>query len=301
MPEHQDWIIILLGDAWERLNLIAGKSLGRSYLSNDPISLRHVVGVLIAFFIVLVLAIRAKSALDAAKQNQESRGGLLPDRTLTARNFFELLSEAILGQLEKQMGKERARRFFPLIATYALFIFFCNVLGLIPGLLPPTDTLSTTVPLALTSFLTYNYFGMQAQGVGKYIKHFCGPLLPDISKPKTYPAILMVLLMFPLEIVSNLARVLSLSVRLMVNLFADHTMLGIFYSIFALLVPLPIMLLGVLVCVLQAFIFMLLSGVYISVATEIHDHGDDHGHDKHGHDDHKQTSHATAEAHSSHL
>jgi F-type H+-transporting ATPase subunit a len=293
MPEHQDWFSIILGEAWERLNLLAGKNLGRSWLSNDPITMRHVFGALLAFTIVMFLAWRANSGLQSNKT--ETRGGLLPDRTLTARNFFELLCEAIFGQLEKQMGKERAKKYFPLIATYALFIFFCNVLGLIPGFLPPTDTLSTTLPLALTSFLTYNFFGMQAQGVGNYIKHFCGPILPSLSKPSTWPAAFLVMLMFPLEIVSNFARILSLSVRLMVNLFADHTMLGIFYSIFALFVPLPIMLLGVLVCVLQAFIFMLLSGVYISVATEHADHGD-HGHDKHAHD-----HHGHAEAHTSNL
>lgn len=293
MPEHQDWFTVLLGEAWERLNLVAGKSLGRSWLTNDPITLRHVIGALLAFIIVMVLAWRANSGL---KSNAAStRDGLLPDRTLTARNFFELLCEAILGQLEAQMGKERARQYFPLIATYATFIFFCNFLGLLPGFLPPTDTLATTAPLALTSFLTYNYFGMKVQGVGTYIKHFCGPLLPDFSKPKTWGAIPLVMLMFPLELVSNFARILSLSVRLMVNIFADHAMLGIFYGIFALFVPLPIMLLGVLVCTLQAFIFMLLSGVYIAMVTEPHGHDDHTGHG------HEQDIAHQAEAHTSHL
>ena len=100
MPEHQDWFSILLGGAWERLNLIAGKNLGRSWLTNDPITLRHVFGALLAFTIVMFLAWRANSGLKNTAA--ESRGGLLPDRTLTARNFFELLCEAILQSHREQ-------------------------------------------------------------------------------------------------------------------------------------------------------------------------------------------------------
>jgi F-type H+-transporting ATPase subunit a len=276
MPEHQDWFSILLGGAWERLQLLAGKNLGTSWLGHEPLTLHHVAGALLVLVVTLILAIRAVIAQAQANGDPEKEGGLVPDRGLTARNFFELFCELILGQMEKQMGRERARKYFPLIASFALFILLSNVQGLIPGLIPPTDKLDTTVPLALTSFLAYHIYGVGANGLA-YFKHFLGPVLPDIRKPSTYPAILLVFLLFPIEIFSHLARVLSLSVRLMVNLFADHTMLAIFYGLFALFIPLPIMALGVLVVIIQTVVFTLLSIIYISLATEHHDHGDDHG------------------------
>jgi F-type H+-transporting ATPase subunit a len=282
MPEHQSWISIILGHAWENLThnvqvMFAFFNGGNSIMNNEPLQLQHVVGALLVLVVVFILAFRAKSQLNQA--DMEGQGKLIPDKTLTARNFFELLAETVLGQMEKQMGRERAKRYFPLVASFACFILFCNFLGLIPGFLPPTDNWNTTVPLALVAFLATHIYGLKVQGLA-YLKHFAGPLLPDIRKPATYPAILLVLLMIPLEIISHLIRILSLSIRLMVNLFADHLILGIFYGLFALLVPLPVMLLGILVCVIQTTVFTLLSIVYINLATEEHGHGD-HGHGEH--------------------
>lgn len=271
MPEHNDWFSLLLGHTWERLTMFAQGTLGKTWVNHDPISVHHVASALLVFLIILVLAIRA------AGQKNRATNPLIPDRTLTARNFFELLAEGLLSQMENQMGRERAKKYFPLIASFATFILFCNCLGLIPGFIPPTETLDTTAALGVTSFLAFNIYGLGAQGAA-YLKHFCGPVLPDLSKPKTYPALLLVALMLPIEIIGTFARALSLSVRLMVNLFADHTILGIFYGLFAFVLPVPLMVLGVLVCIVQTVVFTLLSIVYIALATEHHDHGDDHGH-----------------------
>lgn len=275
MPEHQDWFSMLLGHAWESATERLGAILGVSWLGHQPVELHHIVGALLVLVFSVFLAIRARSALRRAEL---SSSPLIPDRTLTARNFFELLCELLLGQMEKQMDKERARKYFPLVASFALFILFSNAQGLIPGLIPPTDKLNTTIPLALTAFLAYHIYGVATNGM-TYFAHFCGPILPKLTQPKTWPAILLVALLLPIEIFSHVGRVLSLSVRLMVNLFADHTMLAIFSGLFALLVPLPIMLLGVLVVVIQTLVFTLLSIIYISLATEDMHHGHgDHGH-----------------------
>src|SRR5262245_47430893 len=133
MPEHQDWFSLLLGTAWERLTLFAGKNLGDSWLFHEPVELHHVAGALLVFLVALILAIRA--VLQQRQRQQDAENSLLPDRTLTARNFFEIFCELILGQMERQMGDKdgRAKKYFPLIASFALFIFFSNCLGLIPG------------------------------------------------------------------------------------------------------------------------------------------------------------------------
>ena len=134
----------------------------------------------------------------------------MPPARFSLRNLFEMLTDAVLGIAEPVMGVENARRFLPLIGTLACFIFFSNVLALIPGFVPPTATLKTNVALALTVFTLTHVYGLAANGLG-YFKQFLG-----------HAPVYMAPFMIPIEIVSHLARPVSLSLRLLGNIFA-HT------------------------------------------------------------------------------
>jgi F-type H+-transporting ATPase subunit a len=160
------------------------------------------------------------------------------------------------------MGEKHAARFFPLIGVLFLFILFSNLIGLIPGFIPPTDTLKTNAGIALLVFFATHYYGIKANGLA-YFKHFLGPM------PVLAP------LMLPIEIVSHIARPLSLMVRLMGNMMADHKVVFAFFALVPLVVPLPFMLLGLLVCGIQALVFCTLTMVYISMAIE---HDEEHAH-----------------------
>jgi F-type H+-transporting ATPase subunit a len=148
------------------------------------------------------------------------------------------------------------------MGSLAFFILFSNLLGLVPGFLPPTDNLNTTVACALVVFFATHYYGIKTHGL-KYIKHFMGPvwwLSP---------------LFFIIEVISHLARVLSLSMRLFGNIMADHTLLSLTLltpSFLVIFLPPLAMFLGIFVSLIQAFIFTLLSMVYISLAIEEAEH-----------------------------
>ncbi len=218
---------------------------------------------LLAVAIILGLAALARLSLMRAPSGREA---LIPDGTLTAKNFFELYTEAILGMCRGSLGHQ-AEKFFPMIAAIFLYIFVSNVLGLFPGFLPPTDQLNTNIPIALVVFLVYNISGIKEQGLIGYLKHFMGPVL------------WLAPLMFVVEIISHLVRPASLSVRLYGNIFGDHMVLDIFLNqlpsqlgaILGYGIPVIFLGLGLFVCFIQAFVFSLLSVLYIGLAVS-HDH-----------------------------
>jgi F-type H+-transporting ATPase subunit a len=147
-----------------------------------------------------------------------------------------------------------------LIGSLAFFIFFSNVLALIPGFLPPTDTLKTNAGLALVVFLMTHIYGVKENGLA-YFKHFLGPVA------------LLAPLMLIIEVISHIARPISLALRLMGNMAADHKVTMVFFGLVPLLVPVPFLLLGAVVVIVQTLVFCLLTMVYISMAVE---HGDEH-------------------------
>ncbi len=172
------------------------------------------------------------------------------------QNFWE----AILGGLNdfyvENMGEEGARMLFPMLTTFALFILVSNLLGLVPGFFPPTANINITLACTLIVWVTSHILGIKYHGV-KYIKHFMGPM------PWLVP------LMFPIEVVSNFARILSLSIRLFGNIFAKEMLLAVLFMLAgAYFGPLPILMLGVLVSFVQTGVFVLLSVVYFSGAME---------------------------------
>lgn len=172
-----------------------------------------------------------------------------------AQNVFE----TIIGGLEEfvvSITGEEGRKSFPLVMTIFLFVLLGNLAGLIPGFYPPTASINTTLALALIAVSWSHVIGIQHHGV-KYIKHFLGPIP------------IMIPLFLPIEIVSHLARVLSLTFRLFGNM-AGHELVVLILLMLAgmFLVPLPVMALGVFVAFIQAFVFFLLSTMYIAGAIE---------------------------------
>ncbi len=146
-----------------------------------------------------------------------------------------------------------ARPVFALLGTYALFILCMNLLGLVPGFNPPTDQFNVTITFGVIIFVMTHYLGFKVHG-SHYIKQFMGPYLP------------LAWLMFPIELISHCVRPLSLAIRLFGNMTGDHKVVLVFTSIFAFGLPIPFMGLGVLVSVLQAFVFVLLSAIYFEGA-----------------------------------
>jgi len=157
------------------------------------------------------------------------------------------------------MGARSAKRYFSLIGASALFIFFSNAIALLPGMNPPTASLDVTFGCAIFVFLAFNYYGLKENGWG-YLAHLAGP--------KWYLAPLV----FPIEVISTCVRPITLAVRLMINMAVDHLIGAIFLGMIAILVPIPLMFLGIIVILVQTLVFCLLSSIYIGLATEHAEH-----------------------------
>jgi len=216
----------------------------------------HVV-MAIAVSVVLVLTTFVARA-QLVRVMRSPNGGIVPDSKLTFRNFFEIIAESLYNLTVTVIGEHDAPKYFPIVGTLFMFIFASNILGLIPGFLPPTDNMNTTLALGGFVFLYYNYVGFKSHGIG-YLKHFMGPVF--------WLAPLMIII----ELVGHLARPLSLALRLRGNISGDHLVLGIFQGLVPYLVPVIFYGLGVFVSFIQAFVFCLLTMVYISLSTS-HDH-----------------------------
>ncbi|NUN15464.1 MAG: F0F1 ATP synthase subunit A [Myxococcales bacterium] len=234
-------------------------ALDRTWISGEPVGrVAHIFLSLIAALLVLGLAVAA------SKRARDPEKSTIPDTKLSAFTFFELLTDAIFKMMEQMMGAEKARATFPLVASLAVFILFCNLMGLLPGFLPPTDNLNLTLAMGCCVFVATHYLGVKYNGL-TYFKHFLGPIVKWYALP-------LMILMLGIELISHLVRPVSLGLRLMGNMFGDHVVLGIFLSFNLLFVPLPLMALGLLVSIVQTLVFCLLSMVYISMAVEDMDH-----------------------------
>lgn len=172
---------------------------------------------------------------------------------------FELFVEFINDQLESNVGHD-GHKYLGIIGTFAVFIIFCNLLGLIPGLAAPTSNANVPAGCALMVFLYYQYQGMKKQGVITYLKHFMGPvwwLAP---------------LMAPIELISHIARPATLTIRLFANIMAEELVIAIFFGLLPLIVPLPFMAFAIFGGLLQTFIFCTLTMVYLGGAVSTEEH-----------------------------
>ncbi len=216
----------------------------------------HVAMTIVVCLVLVATTFIAKLQLVRAMQGPD--GGLVPDVKLTYKNFFEIIAESLFKLTESVIGHHDAPLYFPIIGSLFALIFTCNIVGLVPGLLPPTDNLNTTLALGIFVFIYYNYVGFKAHGLA-YLKQFLGPVL--------WLAPLMIII----ELASHLFRPLSLAFRLRGNIMGDHVVLGVFSTLVPYLLPVIFYGLGVFVAFIQAFVFCLMTMVYISLSTS-HDH-----------------------------
>jgi len=212
----------------------------------------HVPQYVLSAIMIAILLVAVSAFSFAGKKPADL---VIPEARLTVRNLFELILSFLVTLAEDIIG-HKAKRYVPLLATCFTFILFMNLLGLIPGFTPPTDKMNITVGLAVVVFLSTHYYGVKEHGIA-YFKHFLGPVW------------WMAPIMLPIEIVSHLARPLSLSLRLFGNITGDHLVVAIFLGLVPFVVPSIFYGLGVFVSFMQAFIFTVLSMIYISGAVAL--------------------------------
>jgi F-type H+-transporting ATPase subunit a len=200
--------------------------------------------ILVALFVIVVFAIL--------------RPRLSADKPGKLQHTFEVVYNFLNEQTEEQVG-HHGRSYLAFFGTIFFFVLFCNLIGIIPGFESPTMIPSVPAGCAVAAFLYYNIAGVQANGLFKYLAHFAGPM------PLLAP------LMIPIELVSHMARPLSLTIRLFANMYAGEQVTMVFLSLTYFLVPAVFMGLHVFVSLLQAYIFTLLTMMYVSGATA-HEH-----------------------------
>ena len=261
LPDHWSWFSLLPESASAFTHGLGWpfNQVGEKWFFGGHVDALHVFGFAFVLLVLLAFGLATKSRM----KNPED--AVLPEAKLTVPTFVELFAGGVYGAMVDMMGKKAAKFFLPLIGTCAFVIFFSNVLGLIPGFLPPTDNLNTTAAMAIVIFFATHIFGIKEQGFVNYIKHFLGPIW------------WLAPLIFVIEVISHLVRPVTLAVRLTANMFADHAVLSAFLGLTGMalasgLVTVPVYILGCVVVTVQTLVFTLLSMVYISMAIEHHDH-----------------------------
>lgn len=227
MQEHHSILYGPVNALWHRLG-------GHAEVPDHLVMSFFVVTLLLAIFIPVGLSLREEA----------------PSRFQV---FLEQLVGGLRGMIEAQVGHGAGDRYLALIGAFTLFIFTSNVMGLFFFLNPPTANVNVTFGLAGISFVLYNAIGIRKHGV-HYIKHFLGPIW------------WLTPLFFVIELISHAARWLSLGLRLFGNMTGEHMVSGVFNRLVPLLAPLPIMALGLFAAVIQTFIFIMLTTVYIAGA-----------------------------------
>ena len=282
MPEHTSFLSYLIARTALGQNM---HNFGETFIGHKPVDARGaepIVASILVALIVIFLAWRAKAVVS------DYETSVIPDEKLSLRTFFEIFIGYFYNMMQDMMGPVRAKKYFPVVGTAACFIFFSNVMGIIPGFLPPTASWNVTAGCAIVVLVAFTYYGIKAQGMG-FVTHLAGPWMGYLMLPIN-------ILIFAIEVFSTfIVRPVTLSIRLMLNIAVDHLLLSILLAIFTLFLPLPIMMLGTLVAVVQVLVFCLLASIYIALATETHDdhaHGDDDDDHAHGDDDHGQKAHA---------
>lgn len=256
MGPHSTWFSFFPGYQTLRgnLNFYFGREWTWQVFQATHFEVDHILGGILVFLLLTLFALRYAGSL-----RRSTDGGAVPPPHFCLRNLMETFGDLVFGLMEGPMGAKNTRKYLPLIGTLFLFILFSNLLSLIPGFLPPTASLKTNVGLAVLVFVMTHVFGVVANGP-KYLKQFMGPLW--WLSP----------LMIPIELVSHIARPVSLSMRLLGNITADHKVSAVFFALIPFLVPVPFLAMGVFVSVVQAVVFSLLSTIYISTAIAHEEH-----------------------------
>jgi F-type H+-transporting ATPase subunit a len=206
----------------------------------DALALELLVGAALLLFFVLV------------------RASLSVEKPGPLQQFAEIIFEFVGGQADQIIG-HGYERYQAFVSVIFLFVISCNLIGLIPGINAPTESPVVPLGIALLTFAYYNFHGVREQGVGGYLKHFAGPIWWIAP------------LLFPIEIISHCARVMSLTIRLYANMFAGGLVTLVFFSLIPIGVPVVFLGLHLMVSAIQAYVFMLLTMIYLSQAVA-HDH-----------------------------
>ena len=264
MPHGESWLSFFPGYG----RLADGlHHLGQGIINQDPIHAQHIAAILLVVLVMTALALVARGQLRRAGDD------ILPDARLSSRTIVELLMEGLLSIMQFAMSREAALRHFWLIGTLGFFILFSNLLGLIPGFLPPTENFNTTFACASMVFVYYNFYAFRKLGIG-HLAHMANPT-GDKAGWILAPLLLLI------ELISHSIRPISLSVRLLANISADHLVLAVFIGIFPFLLPVPFLGLGLFVALIQTLVFVLLSSVYLGEVEDIiahHVHAQEHAH-----------------------
>jgi F-type H+-transporting ATPase subunit a len=252
--EHPLWIVQAVNAVFGPMVAAFVRALGFEPLAPDVIPNYLVMAaIIVVFWTAIALIVRSQLSVDN------------PGR-------LQILIEDGIGAVQSMLNDYvgyKGPRYLAIIGSIFVFILTGNLMGLVPGLMAPTSSINVTLGCALTVAVYYHIQGVKEQGLVAYVKHFAlPPGAPVFLAP----------LMFIIEIISHLSRVLSLSLRLFGNIFGEELVIIILFSIIPFLVPLPMMFLGIVTASLQAFIFALLSTIYLggAVATEHehHEHGE---------------------------
>lgn len=237
--EHSLWVV----DAFNRVfGPPIAAVLGLAGIEvHDPL---HAVPDYLVMALVVALTLAVVLGLASRRLAPVPRG---------RQNVVEIVVQTFEGLAVDTIGPE-GRKYLPVIGTVGLFVFGCNMIGLVPGFMSPTSKLNVTLGCALVVFFYYHWQGVKAQGL-KYFKHFMGPI------PALAP------LMIPIEVISHFSRPVSLSMRLFGNIFAEELLIVIMASIIPFFLPLPFMAVAIFTSVIQSFVFVLLSCIYISGAV----------------------------------
>jgi F-type H+-transporting ATPase subunit a len=222
------------------LGIVGADAAHRAYRVNSALALELIIAAILLAFFILV------------------RATLSVDKPNTAQQIAEMIHEGVGGLAEQIIG-HGYERFQAFVTTVLLFILLTNCLGLFPGVITPTSRPEVPLGIAVLTFLYYNFHGFRVQGPIGYLKHFAGPL-PWLAW-----------LLFPIEVVSHLARMMSLTIRLYANMFASDLLTLVWFSLIPLAVPAIFLGLHFAVSVIQAFVFMLLTMIYLSMAVA-HEH-----------------------------
>jgi F-type H+-transporting ATPase subunit a len=253
--EHELWIVQAVNAAFGPVVRAVLRAFGRPVSATGDIIPDFLVmsALVVVVWTILCLVLRRNLSVE-----QPGRLQILLEDGL----------RAIEGMMRDYIG-EKAPRYLAIVVAMFVFTLTGNLMGLVPGLKSPTSSLNVTLGCALTVAVYYHVQGIRAQGIGRYLKHF---VMPPGAPAFIAPLMLLI------ETISHISRVLSLSLRLFGNIFGEDLVVLILFSIVPFLVPLPVMFLGIITAVLQAYIFVLLTTIYLggAVATEHdkHEHGD---------------------------
>jgi F-type H+-transporting ATPase subunit a len=229
--------------------------------------LEHAFGIpwVIQAAVLAILLLLAASVV-VRRSIAATNGGVIPDEGLSIRNIFEVILTGLAQLAESTIGPEY-RKHLPLVASIFFFILLSNLLGLIPAIGGATSDVNTCLAWAVLAWCTYTYTGIRHHGFG-YLRKFMGPSFDVHWFGRHMHLPLMAPFMMLIELPLDVARMFTLTIRLLANMFADHTVLAVWLTLTPILVPAVFLGLGVVICIIQAFVFSLLTMIYIGLALE---------------------------------